>query len=58
MAKKKTKKAETIIRENPESIFQPVEGGKVIQPLSIDYPTEGLNNMARKINEVIEEING
>lgn len=26
--------------------------------LSIDYANEGLNNMARKINEVIEKING
>lgn len=25
----------------------------VIQPLSIDYPSEQLNDMARKINEII-----
>lgn len=24
-----------------------------IVPLSVDYPTEGLNDMARKINEII-----
>lgn len=25
--------------------------------LSVDYPTEGLNDIARKINQIIERIN-
>lgn len=29
-----------------------------IASLAIDYPSEGLNTMARKINEIIECING
>jgi len=28
-----------------------------IAPLSIDYPNEGLNDMARKINEIINHLN-
>lgn len=35
-----------------------VEEKKPIEVLSVDYPSEGLNNMAKKINEIIEEING
>lgn len=27
-----------------------------IAKLSIDYPSEGLNNMARKINEIIDRL--
>lgn len=30
----------------------------VIHPLSVDFPSEQLNDMARKLNEVIEELNG
>lgn len=30
---------------------------QVITLLSIDYPNEGLNDMARKINEIITHIN-
>lgn len=56
MAKKK--KAKEIVKipinlETPEPLVK-----NVIHPLSVDYPTEGLNDMARKINEVIEELNG
>lgn len=29
-----------------------------IAKLSIDYPNEGINDMARKINEIIDKING
>lgn len=29
----------------------------LITHLSIDYPNEGLNDMARKINEIIDRIN-
>lgn len=29
----------------------------LIQPLSVDYPSEGLNDMARKINEIIQYLN-
>lgn len=50
MAKKTTKK-------KAKEVVEAVVPTK-IEFLSIDYPTEGLNNMARKINEVIEEING
>lgn len=28
-----------------------------INSLSVDYPTEALNNMARKINEIIDLLN-
>lgn len=27
-----------------------------IAPLSVDYPSEGLNDMARKINEIISRL--
>lgn len=37
----------------PESV-QPKVMHTPIAKLSIDYPSEGLNNMARKINELIE----
>lgn len=30
---------------------------KDIEPLAVDFPNEWLNNMARKLNEVIERIN-
>ena len=29
-----------------------------IDKLAIDYPSEGLNNMARKINEIIDRLHG
>lgn len=29
-----------------------------IEHLSVDYPNEGLNNIARKINEIIDLLNG
>lgn len=29
-----------------------------IIPLSVDYPSEGLNDIARKINEIISKVNG
>lgn len=29
---------------------------KVILPLSVDFPNEGLNNLAKKINEIIESL--
>jgi hypothetical protein len=28
-----------------------------ISKLAIDYPSEGLNNLARKINEIIDHLN-
>jgi hypothetical protein len=30
----------------------------MIVPLSVDYPSEGLNNMARTINELVRKVNG
>lgn len=30
----------------------------LIEKLSVDYTNEGLNNMAKKINEIIEHLNG
>lgn len=46
------KKVEEVIpQETPELIPK-----KEIGLLSVDYPTEGLNNMARKINEIISHL--
>ncbi len=48
----KNKKEEVV-----EVIVAEVETPKVvIHPLSIDYPNEGLNDIARKINEIIHAI--
>lgn len=56
MAKKKIKVSKEVVPINLETPEKDMR--KVIQPLSVDYPNEGLNDMARKINEIIEEING
>ncbi len=54
--KKKTK-----VEEPAEEIFfvptALIDETKVILPLAVDFPSEGLNNMAKKINEIIEKIN-
>lgn len=34
------------------------QADKVIHPMSVDFSSEGLNNMAKKINEIIEHLNG
>jgi hypothetical protein len=31
--------------------------GTNITKIAIDYPSEGLNNLARKINEIIDHLN-
>jgi hypothetical protein len=53
MAKKKEVKEikEKIIVSIPDD-----QSKDPILPLSIDYNNEGLNNIARKINEIIERI--
>lgn len=53
--------------ERPVESAEPTEEVKVssgwvvptlIDKLPIDHTSEGLNNMARKINEIIDHING
>ncbi len=57
----KNKKEEIVIA--PEIVIPMTEVVEIlvvpnpILPLSVDYPSEGLNNMAKKINEIIERIN-
>ena len=43
------KNAPKVIAEVPEKVL--------ISPLSVDYPSESLNDMARKINELIDYLN-
>lgn len=65
MAKKKERKIKVVEKFEevlpvgiPAPEYIPPMEKKVIQPISIDYTSEGLNDMARKINEIIEAING
>lgn len=37
--------------------FVPVESPQDIAPMAVDFPSESLNDMARKINEIIQFIN-
>lgn len=60
MVKKKVKKVETIETEtvgDTVPLIVPILENKVIHPLSIDFTSEQLNDMARKINEIIIHIN-
>lgn len=54
------KKKVVVVEEAVAVIGDIVEVPKelIIVPLSIDYNNEGLNNMARKINEIISYLNG
>ena len=54
---KKAKEPEIIIE--PVFVKEPVIEIKkeVVPKLAIDYNSEGLNNMARKINEIIDYLN-
>ena len=59
MGKRKTVKLKII--EEPTVIIEAVEpvkeSKKEIGKLAIDYSSESLNDMARKINEVIDYLN-
>lgn len=60
MKKKVTKKEEIVAEKYKETEFIPpaeVLPSK-IAPLSVDYGREDLNNIAIKINEVIDHLNG
>lgn len=46
------------VAEEPELVSEPIPEESKITKLSIDYPSEGLNNIARKINEIIDILNG
>lgn len=47
-----------IVIHSPEVVLETIESlNTPIASLSVDYSNEGLNNMARKINEIIEYIN-
>jgi hypothetical protein len=48
----KPKKEEEVIEVVETSIPNKIEH------LSVDYPNEGLNNLARKINEIIDHLYG
>lgn len=45
------KELDTLVEETPEPF--PLK----INPISIDFPSDYLNNIGRKINEIIEYIN-
>lgn len=49
MGRPKKEDAEKVAPKQPES---------EITPLTIDFPSEGLNDMARKVNEIIKKLNG
>lgn len=51
------KKKENLDPEPEDVVLLPTPAVKIL-PLSVDYPSEGLNNMARKINEIIDHIYG
>lgn len=66
--KKTYKPRKSKVIKEPELITEPVVVGVVevvwpaldkqgIHPLSVDYPSEGLNDIARKINEIIVYVN-
>lgn len=46
------KKEEEVVPETVAEVVIPTLPAK----LAIDYPSEGLNNMARKINEIIDHL--
>lgn len=50
------KKAETIVLQKAVPVV-PSKERVSITPLAIDYPHEYLNDMARKINQVIDHLN-
>lgn len=54
-SKNKTETIATTVTETPTVCVEVVPTS--ITYLSVDYPSEGLNNMARKINELIERFN-
>lgn len=41
-----------------ETLDVPASPKKLIAPLSIDYGREDLNDIGRKINEIIDHLNG
>lgn len=49
MARPKKEIVAGMSNPNPQPVHK-------IEHLSVDYPSEGLNNMARKINEIIDAI--
>lgn len=51
--KKIVEEAIEILESGTEVIYTKPE----ISKLSLDYPSEGLNDMARKINEIIDRLN-
>lgn len=51
MARTKKTKVEVVPEQAEAIVHTPIE------KLPIDYPSEGLNNMARKINEIIDRLN-
>lgn len=52
---KKVKDAAVEILPTPEPVLDTVVHISIAK-LAIDYPSEGLNNMARKINEIIDHL--
>lgn len=59
---KKVKKEEIVEAIETPAMVEPAEVQPAqvvptpIAPLSVDYPSEGLNDMARKINEIISRL--
>lgn len=46
-----------IFSQEPEVLVVETVIPTLITLLSVDYPSEGLNNMAKKINELVEKEN-
>jgi len=47
-----------VVTETGHQPYEVSEKSLFIAPLSIDYGREDLNDMARKINEIIDHLNG
>lgn len=57
MPRPKKVKEEEVMVETVEEIVEVKEVVPTpIEKLSVDYPSEGLNNMAKKINEIIDRL--